>query len=468
MKKNHYILILALAIIIFAIIRAQFLYLGYHWDEMWSYVPAVRTMHATGVSMLPSSMDPIVSRGHPLFFYATSAAFLKIFGTSTTSMHAFPLIVSLFGVLGTYFLGKKLFSPMIALIASILLMIQAMFFVQAGMMLPEVMVMTLAIWSFYAFFSEKWLLYFIFSSLLVLTKESGITLPAAIGLCFFIGNVDLKNLNFWKKTFWIGSPLLVFALFLWIQKMTFGWFLFPEHVGMMHLETASIVAHLKDCFNIVFIHQNRKYIFIVGALFLVGLLILKKIKGISYEKFPTSVIYLLVFIMVYFLFSSVNFFTVRYMTATLPMAILMVVGLVNYLIEEKYHWAMLLFFTIGGTMTLKYTIANKTPGDVEIGNFDLTAIMQESIDYLQTQAPNNQEVIVNYGFLKTIALRVPYAGYVQEANRPVLHEFKSGAIGYELCLERDAKYEQLKAEGKIEVLKRFEKNQSYAEVFRVR
>ena len=128
-SKIFSFLLFIIGLVTFVILRLQYHSIAFHWDEMWSYVPAVRAMHESGVSMLPSSMNPDISRGHPLFFYALNAAFLKIVGTSNSALHTLPLIISGVCTYTTYLIGTTFFSSKVGIASSFLLMVQSIFLV---------------------------------------------------------------------------------------------------------------------------------------------------------------------------------------------------------------------------------------------------------------------------------------------------------------------------------------------------
>ena len=467
-SKNISSLLFIAGLLIFVMLRLQYQHFAFHWDEMWSYVPAVRTMHENGISMLPSSMNPDISRGHPLFFYALNASFLKIFGTSNSALHTLPLIISCICVYATYLIGSEFFSYKVGLVSSFLLMVQSMFFVQAAMVLPEVMVSTLVLLSFYAFFKEKMYLYVFFGSLLVLTKESGIVLPASIAACYFFKEFDLKNIDFWKKIAWIIAPLFTFALFLLIQKMTFGWFFFPEHVGMMHLDLEGIKHVIEEVFNHAFVLQSRRHIFAYGALIVLLLFIVNKKLRFAAPKNLGLMPYFITFILLYAIFCSLNFFTVRYVLSLIPVGLLLIVGLFFELTPTKQHFLPTLFFVFCFGASLNYTIKGRNTGDGELGAFDLIEVQAQAISAIEKYVPKDKAPLTRYGFLKNFALKTPYCGFLTVPYTKFDAGFPVNSVGYYLEVESDKEYNEMKQKGKIEVLHRFEKNSALSEIYRVK
>ena len=95
--KKYWVLLLVL--LVFVIFKIPHLFYPYYWDESWPYAPAIREMLHHGISLMPDAVNPELSRGHPLFFHAIAALWMKIFGSSHFAMHSFsPFIIVVIGV----------------------------------------------------------------------------------------------------------------------------------------------------------------------------------------------------------------------------------------------------------------------------------------------------------------------------------------------------------------------------------
>lgn len=167
--------------------------LPYFWDEAWVYAPAVLEMHKNGLSLLPDAIPPELSRGHPLLFHFLAAVWVKIFGTSFFAFHSFALAVSVSLLVAVYFFCKEFFSPMMGLLSAAMLAVQPLFIAQSSFLLPEVMMALWTVLTLYFYLKEKWMLFIVFASLMLLTKESGIVLLGTIGLWTLFENVFLKK-----------------------------------------------------------------------------------------------------------------------------------------------------------------------------------------------------------------------------------------------------------------------------------
>jgi len=107
--------VLFLVLVIFIACKIPHLYYPYYWDESWPYAVAIKDMYKHGISLLPSAIDPELSRGHPLFFHAFAAIWMNIFGASHVAMHSLALFISVLFLIAVYEAGLRL----IAIIATV-------------------------------------------------------------------------------------------------------------------------------------------------------------------------------------------------------------------------------------------------------------------------------------------------------------------------------------------------------------
>ena len=71
--KYKYEALTALMLLLFLLYKLPFMALPYYYDEAWPYAVAIRTVHANGLSLLPTALDPELSRGHPVMFHFLGA-----------------------------------------------------------------------------------------------------------------------------------------------------------------------------------------------------------------------------------------------------------------------------------------------------------------------------------------------------------------------------------------------------------
>ncbi len=323
-----FLLLFAVLFVAFLILRFPALELPFFWDELGVYGPASLYLLDNGVSMMPNSMPTELSRGHPLlcpFYFAT---WMKVFGSSLFAVHlgALTLSVALLGA--SYALGKQLAGKVGGWITAIFVLVQPVFVAQSTLVLPEILLAFLLTLALYFYFKQQYWGYFVAAGLAVLSKETAIVLP--VSLCVVETLMSLRSLFQPKSIRWttwmrqllvMGSPLLVFALFLGIQKIQNSWFFFPYHTDLMSFELANVWETFKEVIRFLFWDQGR---WLGSILFLV--VFVWKFLGkdnthfISEEKggvIPKIGIVCMV-LAAFVAFDSLNFFMERYTVLLLP------------------------------------------------------------------------------------------------------------------------------------------------------
>lgn len=228
--------LLALLIIV-AIVKIPHLYIPHFWDEAWSYSPAVQYMFEHKLGLLPSALPAEYSKGHPLLFFFLSASWMRIFGDSLVSKHCFALLVSYLLLFSLYYITRRLFSKRVAIYTLMFVSLQTVFLAQSSMLLPEIMLSLFTVWTLYFYLKRKPLPFLVAGILLLGTKESGVFLIFIIWVFEFIYFLSGKGTRPWKRQIaWLAIlaiPALVYMAFLIIQKLTYGWFFYPEHISLI-------------------------------------------------------------------------------------------------------------------------------------------------------------------------------------------------------------------------------------------
>ncbi|MEO0468272.1 MAG: glycosyltransferase family 39 protein [Bacteroidota bacterium] len=305
-------ILLALACLAFMVAKWSDLSLPFYWDELGVYGPGVLYMVDNGPGLLPSALEPELSRGHPLLFYFLFSAFSKTFGFSLFKIHLLALLLFLALVISTFELARMVLNDWWGLAAASLLLVMPNLFATANMVLPEVLVALLILRGVIAVLKEKWWRYLLWASLLMLTKESGIVLPCAV-----LGYAILeKKARSWQNGAIALGPLLSFGIFLLIQKMQNGWFFFPYHTSLISFEKPVMLYKLKLWYELMFVKQGRflwGFLLVMGGIIGMG----KMLKQKSQLLTPWMKLSL-IFGIGYFLFSIINFYMDRYQTTMFP------------------------------------------------------------------------------------------------------------------------------------------------------
>ena len=89
LNKRIYHLLFILGIVALAAFKYNDLHLPYFWDELGVYAQAADYQFQRTISLMPSSLPPELSRGHPLLFTVMNACVMRVFGEGVFALHAF-------------------------------------------------------------------------------------------------------------------------------------------------------------------------------------------------------------------------------------------------------------------------------------------------------------------------------------------------------------------------------------------
>ncbi len=243
-KLDPYYIILGLALLVFVAFKWRFLDLPLYWDEAWVYGPAVRAMHASGLSLLPNTIGTELSRGHPLLFHFMAAFWAQCFGDSNASLHAFALTLSVALLIVIFQVGKFLGSPLIGLSAVLVTGLNEIFLAQSSILLPEIPLALFSLLALWAFISKNWFGYLVAATCALFIKESAIVLIIAVFCWNLISSLwDRDGNGSWpalKRSLIALAPIVPGVLFLGYQKVTYGWYFFPVHLGLISWDIKDI------------------------------------------------------------------------------------------------------------------------------------------------------------------------------------------------------------------------------------
>ncbi len=434
--------------------------LPYFSDELWVYGPSVRKMGILGPSMLPNSLSIEDHWAHPLLFFFTGGTWCLIFGSSILSTHIFAASISITLLISIYFIGKNIFSKEVGFYTVLIFSTQSIFLGQFSLVLPEVMLTLFAFLTIYFYYKKKILWYLFFGICLVLTKETGIFPILAIVLWnlfkdLFYEKENPFKLSFIKKNSLLISPLLVLGIHFALLKVSYGWFLLPDRVEAFEFNWEIYHERIMHTFHYVFINQGRKPIIILlfiaailfnkkhsiwlrVLIFLIGFSIIKIF--FEYWKLPDvfelTIIPILfivllkyifwdiykmnkkqgdvlgvfsIFIVIYLLFSSAQFDSLRYLYCTIPVFIMISIYFVQSISTTKKIILPILSLIII-YFSIQYISKDTNTGDDTNNYSDMCLIRIKSVQFLET---NNYYLFpIKAPFLFNHAIRRPLTGYL--------------------------------------------------------
>ena len=446
------------SILMLVAFQAMYLDLGHFWDESWVYAPAIRTMAAGTPSILPDALSVELSRGHPLLFQFLGGIWMKLFGASNISAHTYALAISVSLLIILYSLAKKLFGASVALTTALIVMAQPMFMTQSAMLYPEMLMALGLIVALSGYLQNKTWLYYIGMFIAIYSKESALVFFVA-----FLGwdVVRVLTRESASKTLVKHAwPALFFLSHLLLQYLYHGWFLFPEHTDLVTLEMKDVRFNVRKIYRILFEGQYRGWMLypvLVGGAFLFKLKkwwinLLVVLIGFSAYKvliwkwvvptwlFPI-ILLAAVFIPIalwlrfrerrsfgiiantiglgfivtigFVIFSAMNFFTPRYLLASLIL-ISLLTAIIIWSQRFMPTWSKYLVsvFCIGLSLFATYDL--RTIGDTDLGVHDDLKNQKISIAWITENIDRDADVCTD--FVMSNYLINEYGGHVGDSN----------------------------------------------------
>jgi 4-amino-4-deoxy-L-arabinose transferase-like glycosyltransferase len=412
-KKFLPFILFALGLLLFATYQSKYIATPYFWDELGVYMPAAQHMNDAGtISLLPSSLDPLYSRGHPLLYTFLNASVFHFFGDRVAVAHTFALILSLLVLVSFYFIINNLFSKKIAFLSCLLLAIQPIYISMAVISLPEMLLTLFILWSLWALIKEKWKLFSLVGTLALLTKESAIVvLGVAYIFIFYTHLFKNKNKKNFISFFWISTPLFIYIIFLFIQKFQNGWFFFPEHIGYIHFSfndfTNSFLIVLKQ----FFFHKSNFLFGIPAVLYIVYIIV-------NFKKISSFELVILSFVITSISFACINFYLQRYLIIILPWNIILGIWASNQFINTYLkntffkNGLLIIFISISAWIAHRNWDSNIFNDTCDISYRKTVSLVQETANWLQSQTWKNEVIEANFPVFQ--ALQDPRNGYVKQ------------------------------------------------------
>ncbi len=372
-------------------------------------------MSDNGLGFLPKDLPPELSRGHPLLFSFIYGASYSLFGDNIVVGHIISLIISIVLLISVYFICKIQYSKLTGLLSVMLIIAQTIFFAQSVLVLPEICLAVFIIWSIHFWAIGKYGLYALFSSLAILTKETAVIIPVAIIaaelLLYISRNKNSIKFKIKPSQVLIITPFIIFGIFLLIQKMQNGWYLFPLHKNNIGFNIQRLINFSRDFCILIFYEQGRIVMSGVAAIVLTYSGVRKQFRVNRFSVF------LIMLVLGGIIFSALNFFMNRYLIfVIIPLVILFSAIIIEY--SKQFPTVILIIpvivicciYTFNGA----YLIGKKDPSlnweerfdyDENMQYVDYLSIQKDAVDYVLNLAGPNDKIFSNfplvYSFLDT-------------------------------------------------------------------
>ena len=464
---NYLTLILVIGLIL---IKYNTLSLPYFWDEAWPYATGIHLMHNDGLSLLPGAISFEISRGHPLLFHFSSAAWMRIFGNTIFISHIFPLLISCSLIYMTYFTGKTFFSPAIGFFSTLTLSIQPVFLAQSSMLLPEIMLATLSLVTLYFYITEKKILFVVSATSMLLTKESGIVLLAAFIIKESIACLSKGSRIQFKKEYLIRISLVLIPIFLSftffiLQKIKTGNFFLPLYTAGDNFILSNIYNKFISYSSFLFIYQGRNGLSTLLILSLIFIFIASK-KILIIRRQNEIIFLLFIFIILFLIFSASNFYSPRYLLNILPIFIL-VTYYFFFNAFKKIKWVLytgLLIVISAGSL---FCLQKKFVDDHNLSYTDAINVSEDAVKFCEQNNLFQSRIFAN--FLMRTYLTNSTCGYLKagRAFTNVSYEFtKETEYVIMLNYEKDDFIESVSKRNDFSLINRFERSIAWCEIYK--
>ncbi len=452
---------------LFIVFKLSHLDLPYFWDESYPYSFAIDYMLENGVGIFPSSIPPDLSTGHPVFFYFIIAFWVKVFENTLFLRHLIPLIISVCALLCLYYYSSKLFSKNIALYAVVIFSSHTIFVAQSSFVLPETLVTLLMIISAFCFINKQKIIFIISTSLLLLTKETSILFLASTGI-FCLIRLFQKDTNYNLSQFIIDIvvlliPILISILYFFVQYKTYGWFFYPRHVGYVDFTLGAFLSKLEGFTSAIFIYNGRNALSMVIIVALVTIIFFKK----SIRNYSDKLLFFVLLICIFLFGSSVNFYSIRYILCTLPFIAIIAGILIEVAFPKKY----ISYIFILGIVAIQIfsTLHKRKDFDHSIGYIDAINVHQKTISFLEYNNMYERNICTEFLMMHNITSTSPrYLSTKRTFKNVSNYLSKKTEVFILTSCEKTDNINTIKADQDFELVKRFEKNNSWAEIYQRR
>lgn len=358
---------------------------------------------------------------HPPLMMFILAFSWKIFGQSLLVAHivnlAFASILILFTYkLGSLLSGDKFTAILIGFFSSLLLLFTPLFYAQLGIVYLDIATVSLAAPTIYFFCQKKFRLYFLFATLMLLIKETSLSVIGGLVIAQIIilrSEINLKKhkLLVLQKIFLIGSPFLVIIAWWIYHWSVMGWFFVVfEREG---LPFKMVPSQIWNTFTFAFFSQYRFLLTIP-----IAIIIFFKQKTF----FAPNVITLMSVIGAVLVFFGITEFLARYIMLTIPLIYLLFFYSLSQIIQTKSWSQTLIVFSLISLVIcgLFYTSWNDKkainswyfpPLEDNLEYLDIISVSNQINNYLVQKHPNAHIVT---SFPNTYMLTEPYQGYVKK------------------------------------------------------
>jgi len=326
----------------------------YYWDEAAAYVTPALWLAEEGLRhALPGGHPPTRFFGHPPGIYLALAAIYRTFGHSIWITHAVAVGLATVSLFLTFRVGQMIAGPAAGLLAALLLVLSPLFFAQAGLLHGDMTVTALGLCATLFYLQGRTRLYLVAAIALVLCKETGVAIVAAISAHHLAFRRERPRRA--REAVLLALPALALVAFFVVTWMATGRLLnnpyFAEHaLADVSVETFRTVS------GWLFERQGRWILVVVTALTVFEPPRLARRRDIALMA---------MLILPYWAAFSVIYFLPRYLLAAFPYVCIIAATAMVALARRT------VLIPIAALIGLAAIFAREVPGDFDVpGNYE--------------------------------------------------------------------------------------------------
>ena len=155
---------------------------------------------------------------HPPLKALLSSIVFTLLGVNDVSINVMGLGLGVAGVVGLYFLAKKMFNPQVGMVSSMLLAVSPVYLSYGTHSFNDYMLTVFIIWALYLYVQRRVLLYVFFATAATMTKEPAVVLPLCVFTVEVLHNVqDLirPKLSVILRTLLFAVPVASLVIWIW-------------------------------------------------------------------------------------------------------------------------------------------------------------------------------------------------------------------------------------------------------------
>ncbi|MFC1711972.1 ArnT family glycosyltransferase, partial [Patescibacteria group bacterium] len=379
--------------------------------------------HVVGVfRIINNNFNPFVEwwSYHQPFVYEMLAVIYKIFGFSILITHLFNILWGSIGIFFTYKLGKMLFDNKVGIFSALTFLFMPLFFTEVGMFRLATPLIGLATAMFYFYFKGKRYVYIFIAILIGLTKEPAIVLILLFALFEFYKNYQKNkkviNNKLVKNVIFYLIPLIPFLIWLILNKVFLGWFMWPTNMGFFSLQKPWVPATLDKILKNAILEDFRWIFFLVIA---IGLLKTNFTKKVKHKLVSKEILFLTLTYFVMLVLFIIGPYYPRYLLFVLPGIIIAFSAAVFSVFKllKKEYLIIPFYVIIWSLFVLSWFSISEKPlkwhGETNLGYLSIIDVHKQAVNF--TENNFDDYLIITHQPIDQI-FRNPSHGYTKKGQ----------------------------------------------------